>query len=128
MTEREIQDSINSIITLISDDWRFINKSNTNTDLILLPELEKVNIQHWEKINTYGPVNEITISGMKFEYIDSISSMQGWTYDDKAIIEYRDSQFGLYITHDSISGFVGINKLNDSLLHLNNGQWYQKIN
>lgn len=128
MSEDEIQDSINVIVAYISDDWKFIKTSITDSARISLPELEKVNIQHWEKINTNEPVNQITISGMKIEFIESINTMQGWTYDDSANIEYRENQFGLYLTRgDSISGFVGISELNDSILELANGQKYSRI-
>ncbi len=127
LTQLEIQDSIKSILTSISDDWRFEDSSGALKDKISMPEIDKVKIRYLTKINSEEPINELIITGLILKYVDSINTMQGWDYDYNALVEYQKKMFGLKIITDSISGFIGISELNAKHLIFTNGQKFARI-
>lgn len=92
-----------------------------------MPEIEKVEIRHWAKANSKEPLNELSITGLTLKYVDSTNTMVGWNYDYEAKVEFRRDQFGLYITNDSVSEFIGIRKLNGTSLLFANGQHFERI-
>jgi len=126
--DKELQDSAQKIGVTISGIWKFKESSDVVQNKIMLPEFDEVEIKNLVTIDKSEPLNYFIITAIKVEYIDSTNTMQGWYYDDSAKIEFRENQFGLYITRgDSISGFIGIAELNDSILKLANGQNYTRI-
>lgn len=127
LSQSEIRDSIKSILTSISDDWRFEDSSGTSKNKISIPKIDKVKIRYWTKINSEEPLNKLNITGLSLKYVDSINTMQGWDYDYKAEVEYQKKIFGLKIVSDSLLGFIGITELNAKYLIFTNGQKFTRI-
>ena len=127
LSQPEIRDSIKSILTSISDDWRFEYNNGTSKNKISMPEIDRVKIRHWTKINSEEPLNELNITGLSLKYVDRINTMQGWDYDYKAEVKYQKEMFGLKIVSDSLSGFIGITELNATYLIFTNGQKFARI-
>ena len=92
-----------------------------------MPEIDKVKIRYWTKINSQEPINELNITGLSLKYVDSTNTMQGWDYDYKAKVEYQKEMLGLKIVSDSLSEFIGITELNAKYLKFTNGQKFARI-
>lgn len=122
LSEEKVMDSIKSILVSISDKWEFVNSKNTSHHKFSLPEIDQIKIEHWAKINSNEPTNELSITGMDFQYIDSTNTMNGKSYDYPAVVEYRNKKFGLNI----MSEFIGISVLNETSLLFDNGQQFER--
>ena len=127
LSQSETQDSIKSILTSISDDWRFEDSNGNSKSKIFLPEIDKVKIRYWTKTNSQEPINELNINGLSLKYVDSTNTMQGWDYEYKAKVLYQNEMFGLKIVTDSLSEFIGITQLNAEYLIFTNGQKFVRV-
>lgn len=113
--------------TKLEGDWNSVSKTSNSILGFLLPEVDKLEIRNWRNLHSGGLMNQLEISGTTSEWLENGTKLSMDIHEYQASIKHINNDHGLVIKNDTINTFLGIKKLNDSILEFANGQRFKRL-